>query len=363
MESILGGLRVCYLGHHDPSYARNRILTKALSRMGAQVTHVVDTRRFPLRYLTFFKEIVRREFDIILVGFPGHTDVPIGRLIASVQHLPLVFDAFISLYDMSVYDRKTIAAGNFSAKRYFIVDKVACDLADVVLLDTNTHISYFATQFGIPSSKFRRVWVGADDEIMHPYPSITQETEFTVFFYGSFIPLHGVEYIIEAAKILETQHQPVQFVIVGAGQTYPTIRKTAESLKVSTVRFLGKVPYEELPVLISRSHVCLGIFGTTPKAQRVIPNKVFDGIAVRRPVITADTPAIREVLTHNENVLLCPVGNGEALANAILRLKRDRPLREYIAKNGYEYFKTHFSISAIAKELAIIMKELLRSFQ
>jgi glycosyltransferase involved in cell wall biosynthesis len=230
----------------------------------------------------------------------------------------------------------------------------------VVLLETNARIQYFVKTFGISPAKFRRIWLGADDEIMYPRTEVAQSSEFSVFFYGGFVPLQGIEYIIEAAKILETRAEPVRFTIVGSGLTYSRMRETAERLGVKTVAFLGWVPYENLPILMSQSHVCLGIFGTPPTTQRVILNKVFDALAVRRAVITADTLAIGEAgLVHGEHLWLCAAGSGEALADAIVKLKHDTCLRETIAENGYRYFCSHFSIDVIAKEMVPVIREVL----
>lgn len=357
----LKGLKICFIGHYNHDYSRNRIFTKALRRTGAEVIHIKDLHRFPLRYLLLFQKAVRCEFDLLVVSFPGHTDIPLAKVISMVKGVPIIFDAFISLFDSNVWDRKITPINSLAAKWYFMIDKVSSTLADIILLDTYTHISYFVETFNLPRSKFRRIWVGADDEVMYPRVNIAQASEFTVFFYGSFIPLQGVEYIIKAAQVLESLKERVQFILIGSGQTYQANRDMARRMGVKSVRFVGRVSYEDLPVLISQSHVCLGIFGSTPKTHRVIPNKVFDALAVSRPVITADTPAINEALRHRENIWLCDPCNAKALAEAILTLKQNPSLREYLARNGYQYFKNKFSIYAIASELEVVVKEALNS--
>lgn len=356
----LKGLRVCHFGHYDATYSRNRVLRKALGRLGAQIIPVNDERRFSVRSLSLCLSGLRREYDLLLVGYPGHTDMPLARIVSAVKHVPIAFDAFMSLYESYVVDQGTVRANSVTARRYFVADRVSLALADMVLMDTGAHISYLVDTFGVPKSKFRRIWAGSDDEVMYPRGGATGSNGFVAFFYGNFFPMHGIEYIIEAAKILESWAEPVEFVIVGSGQTYPTAREVVERLGVRSVKFLGRLPYEHLPVVMSQGHVCLGIFGNTQKAQRVIPNKVFDGLAMQRAVVTADTPAIRESLTHAKNVWLCPAGNGEALAEAIVTLKRDENLREDIAKNGHEHFRQHFSIEAISRDLAPVIMELLQ---
>jgi glycosyltransferase involved in cell wall biosynthesis len=245
------------------------------------------------------------------------------------------------------------------AKLYFTIDKIACTLADRILLDTNSHISYFIDTFKLPRAKFYRIWVGADTDIMHPHPEIQENDEFTIFFYGSFIPLHGIEYIIEAAKILEEQKQQVKFILVGTGQTYKSMHKKAENLRIRTIKFIGRVPYEDLPLIMAKSHICLGIFGTTSKAQRVIPNKVFDALAASKPTITADTPAIKECLLHGKNIWLCPAGNPVAIAEAIITLKNNNCLRRNIGRNGYLRFKEIGSVDIIANQISLLIKEIL----
>ncbi len=354
----LKGLRICYFEHYDPSYSRNRIILKALKRAGAFVVEVHDHSRGIRRWWRLLSRGLTATFDVLLVGFPGHTDVPLGWLVASLKRCPLVFDAFVSLYDTAVLDRRTVPPNSFSAKRLFLTDKFACLLAKVVLLDTESHIRYFVDTFRLPMGKFRRLWVGADDDVMYPKGTPPSE-DFTVFFYGSYIPLHGAQYIVKAAHILEARKERCSFVMVGSEQTFPEVSRLAEDLQVRSVKFVEKVPYERLAEMMSESHVCLGIFGTTPKAARVIPNKVFDALAVGRPVVTADTPAIREVFTHGENIWLVPAGDEKALAEAVLTLKYDAKLRQRLATNGHALFKERFSIDAIRRDITRIILEAL----
>ena len=66
-----------------------------------------------------------------------------------------------------------------------------------------------------------------------------------------------------------------------------------DELSTGNVELSGLVELEQLPAEIASAALCLGIFGTTAKAARVVPHKVFQCLAVGRPVLTADTAAIR----------------------------------------------------------------------
>ena len=354
-------LKVCFFGSYAKDYARNRILLKALRAAGFEVLERRSDIGNPLlRYRRLWRICARDDFDLILSAFPSAWDVPLARALSLAKRCPLIFDAHLSLYDSMVHDRRQVSEGSLSSVRLFGLDKVSCTLADVVLLDTLEHIKYFVKTFKVPPSKFRRVWVGSDDEVFYPRRVEKTTDKFVVFFYGSFIPLQGVPYIVKAAKLLQREKDLI-FKIVGRGQTFNYVFQLTMSLKVNNVTFLGWVDYYSLPNYIAEADVCLGVFGDTPKTLRVIPNKVYDALAMAKPVITGNTPAIREALTHGVNVWLCRVADPRSLADAILTLKEDRKLREKIALNGYQLFKKKFSIKAIGNLLKLIINEIMTS--
>jgi glycosyltransferase involved in cell wall biosynthesis len=110
---------------------------------------------------------------------------------------------------------------------------------------------------------------------------------------------------------------------------------------------------------IRPADVCLGVFGDSPKAQRVVPIKVFVALAMGKPVITGDSPAAREVLTHGTDAILCEMANPHALAQAILLLKGNRPLREKIAREGYLSFQNKFSPRVIGATVKKYLAEVI----
>ncbi len=354
----LAGVTIAHVGHFDPDYSRNRIMAKALRRAGATVLTVSDRRPFARRTPPLARALLRSRPDALLVGFPGHADVLLARLIATRWRVPVLFDAFVSLYETEVEDRGLIAPGSPRALRYATEDRLACRLAHRVILDTDTHLRYFEEHFSVPRKRLRRVWVGADDDVMRPGPP-SDDSDFRVFVYGSFVPLHGLEHVVRAAAVLERRRDVVRIDVVGSGQTEAEVRRLASELGTRSVTFLGRQPYDELPALMARSHLCLGVFGTSGKAERVIPNKVFDALAVARTVVTADTPAAREVLTHGENAWLCPPGDPEALAESILALRSSDSTRRRIAEAGHRLFTQRFSIEALSHDVAAVVLDAL----
>lgn len=366
-------IRVCLAGTFDPDFHRNRILRDLLEKTGFELEichvrlwgrredHVVrkGKLRLGLRALWTYPLLAWRFLrvprpDVVLVSYPGHFDMPLLTPLARLRGAPLLFDTFISLFDTIVADRQLVSARSLTARLAGWADRTACRKADLVLVDTPQSGEYFATQSGLPGDRFRVLWVGAEEKIFRPQPGVSPVPR-RVLFYGTFIPLHGVATLIRAAKLLEGEG--IRFRIVGRGQERQGIEHLMAELGSANVELLDPIALEELPAEIARATLCLGIFGTTEKAHRVIPNKLFQCLAVGRPVLTGDTPAVRAAFTKEE-VATVPPGDPEALAAEIQSLVTDDPRREAIARAGHARYLRDYSQEALAGLLGRYIRQL-----
>jgi glycosyltransferase involved in cell wall biosynthesis len=291
--------------------------------------------------------------DAILVGYPGYFHVRFVRLLQLVKNrrAVLVYDIFFSLYDAMVYDRKMLGAKSLGARLIRAVEKDACRAADICLIDTDTHGDYLSEELAVPREKIKRVFVGPTFPLSDPLSRGKGETErFHIVFAGTYIPLHGIDTILAAAEKLKDD-KDVFFTLAGTGQLREEMEEKARKSHLTNVRFVDWVSHEELPGFLRSGGLTLGIFGTTGKASRVIPIKVFDICAAAAPLVTADTPAIRESFRHAENAYLVRPGDPIALAEAILELKGNGDLRVKIAHGAHELARTVSSMEEIGKEL------------
>ena len=227
------------------------------------------------------------------------------------------------------------------------LDVLPCRLAHVVLIDTEQHGRYFESALGIAREKIRRVFVGAGRDWQQARWN-PADGPFTVFFYAKFSPLHGIGTILDAARRLK--HDEIRFTIVGGGQVEDDVRN---EINRSDLRKLEWIPWLERDVLIEsmrRCHVNLGIFGATTKAAMVIPNKVFQALAMGVPVITRESPAIHELLEHRLSGVLCEPNDGAQLAAAIVACMNDFGRLQAIGQNGRNAFLQKASHPVIARQ-------------
>ncbi len=368
-------MKVCYWGTYEQDYPRNITLIKGLEMNGVEVVTIADspwrgipvkTGLSPLKKLSIILKTGWIQFalfcrglfvdaDCFVVGYPGHFDMVTAKMLSLIRRKPLVFDVFVSLYDSMVFDRKSVKEGSLLAKVRFAADKYTCAMAHLLLIDTPQHADYFAQEFGTDRAMFLPLWVGANSDFFFPV-AVEKCARFTVSFHGKFIPLQGVEYILEAAEILKDE--AIDFRIVGNGQTYDELRQWADDRGLSNITFYGYLPLAELPRIHQEAHVGLGIFGNTNKAKRVIPNKVYELMAMGLPIITGDTVAIRELLTDRESALLCTMSDGASLAQAILTVKNDEALRTTLAAAGAKVFREHCEREALGGQLKARLEQL-----
>ncbi|HEV8375941.1 MAG TPA: glycosyltransferase, partial [Candidatus Polarisedimenticolia bacterium] len=144
---------------------------------------------------------------------------------------------------------------------------------------------------------------------------------------------------VRAAALLEKSGEACKFKLIGDGAERGRIEALAQQLGVRAMEFLDAQSPEVLAETLRSADVCLGIFGETGKAGRVVPNKVYEAMAAGRPVITGDSPAAREFLKDGEDCLLCERGNPEALAKSIRTLRGDPTLARKLAEGGRRSFE------------------------
>ncbi|HID65023.1 MAG TPA: glycosyltransferase [Anaerolineae bacterium] len=354
-------MKVLFICGREPEYTRNQMILRALER-NFQVVRVTDSSRpFILRNLLVILKLLPnlwKGHDGVFVGFYGQPLLPIVKLLT---RKPIIFDAFVSTYDTLCFDRKWFKPNSVGGRLAYWLDRYTCLLADKVLLDTRAHADYFAETFCLPREKFSVLYLGYDESTF--YPRDVQPTEdpqqFIVFYYGSFLPLQGIEYIIRAAKLLEHETN-IKFQIAGRGSTYKEVRRLANDLATTNVEFMGWIPYQQLPAAITRASICLGgHFGVTGKAQRVIAGKTYQFLAMAKPTIVGDNPANRELFTHKKNVYMCRMADEEALAVAIMELENDQRLREQIAAEGFRLVTSTLNTQKLGQSLLSIIEKVL----
>lgn len=352
---------VCYiLSYYSPNYVRTSTLLAALSRCkNIQLFQATNTTKGITRYIdTLFKLIkikIRHNPDWYILGFRGYELYPIIRLITFGKKL--IFDHMMSPYDSLINEKKKFRQGGPLDFLIFHYEKWLLHSADIVLTDTQSHQMFIADIFAVPKDKIHAIPVGANEDLFYPKqksnPISTVRNTFNVLFYGSFLPLHGIDVILHAASILKSE--PVSFTLIGGNRTnLNSFHDKVRELNLQNIQHLNWVNLEELPIYMHDADLILGgPFGNTGQARRVITGKTFQALASGKPVIIGETDN-DSYFQDKTNSLIVPQGTPDSLADAIRWAYTHSDLLPAIGEKGRQLYLENFSIDCFKKHISAL---------
>jgi glycosyltransferase involved in cell wall biosynthesis len=285
--------------------------------------------------LTVKRIRVRPHCDVVLVGYLGHFDVILARLL--FPRAVIALDLLIFAGD-TASDRGVHKGPELTLLR--ALDRVAIGCASLVIVDTEEHADL------LPASARRKAVVtpvGSPDESFAE-PSQIETSPLKVLFFGLFTPLQGAP-VIGAAIALLPADTGIEITLVGSGQDLAETRRRVAGSSLVTWR--EWVEPSELRHLLQEHHVCLGIFADTPKAQRVTPNKVFQGAAAGCAILTSDTAPQRRSL--DDSARFVKVADPAALAEALRSLAADPSEVRRLRTSAHQRAEADFRPRSVAQ--------------
>jgi glycosyltransferase involved in cell wall biosynthesis len=377
-------MQIVYWGTYDKKRERHRILMDAFEQVGVDVFEchedvwkgirdksMVSSWRSRFRifakyivaYLKLiFKYIRLPNHDAIFVGYMGHFDVLVLWPFAKLRRKPIIWDAIISIYITTIYDRKMLPVSHPFARLIFLIEYLSCHLANRLLLPSYSRALNFTQRYQLAEGRARGVFLGVETQL---FPARKRSSSLhiaddtiSVLFYGQFIPMHGIDTIVYAARLM--RKEPVHWVIIGSGQVAPKIKELLDERPLPRLNWIPWVPYTELSDWIHHADIALGIFGASEKAATSIPNKVFQILSTGTPLITRDSPAIREILHPTmPGIYLVPPESPTAIVDAVREFRSDRKLLDQI--DLHRKITESFQPNSIGKQIVSLITECLLS--
>jgi len=313
--------RVLQYRVHDPAYPRNRRLREHLRAAGCEVTVLGASRRGPraVRLLRDLAALVRASaaHDVVVLSELRLAHAPYVGVVGRLTRSTVVVDGFVGLHETEVGDWGRVAPGSLRARLYRLQDDLAVRAAHVYLVDTEVRARRVAAARAARRTRVVSLPVGAPAWAV-PTPPRAPGDVLEVLWYGNYIPLHGLDVVVEALALTRGRRR-VHLTLVGDGGTRAATERAVRRLGVDDLcTFRGPVPEGALARLLSSADVSLGIFGSSEKARSVIANKVWQGLASGRVVVTADSPALDEIAEAAGPLLVTTEpGSAASLADAL----------------------------------------------
>lgn len=292
-------LRAGYIGVHDLKYPRNSLIRAELGLRGWDVEVVPKARgnraQMLVRNMNALFRTARR-VDVLFVSEFNTKFTILAKVAALINQVPLVVDGFVMIYETKVGDWQRYKSTSLRARMYKMLDAVGVRLADLYLTDTRYRSELIERTPSASSTTVMSIPVAAPAWARWRPIKHAKSGNLKLLYYGNYIPLHGLEYIVDELALLRHQ-RPFSATFIGDGEARSSIVRRAQGHNLSGyIDFVEAVPEVELSSFIESSDVVLGIFGSSKKARSVIANKVWQGLLSGRAVVTRASAALEEIV-------------------------------------------------------------------
>ena len=221
---------------------------------------------------------------------------------------------------------------------------------------------------GVAEHKISILPNGVDSTRFYPRPKnkvlahkLGLNDEVVIGFVGSVVQYEGLDYLMQAAALLKTKtNQPFKIIIIGDGDVLDTIKKLADTLKISrNVIFTGRVPHNEVEDYYSLIDICPFPRKGLPVCEMVSPLKPFEAMAMGKAVVSSDVAALAEIVQDGKTGLLHKKDDAEDLSDKLQLLIEKSGLREQYGKVAREWVVAERDWKVLAQRVDAVYKTLL----
>jgi len=293
--------------------------------------------------LVMFKFVLCGKGGVVYVPYPSMFICFIASFLPrTVRPKKLVIDAFISIYDTVVCDRKILSKNSLSAKILRKVEERAFKVADVIVTDAPLNSEYYSQLFDIDSAKFLAIPLSTNESDYYYTPYIARtDGVCRVLFVGTFIPLHGIGTIVDTISLLANDSS-IFFTLIGDGEEAYRLNQLLDS-DLNNYEWISEwQSSKNISKYIRASDICLGIFGVTEKASRVCPYKIYAYSLCGRPVITACSDWMKACGALNAFKFISS-GDHVQLAREIVSLASNEDERVLLSERSHDFYEYSLS--------------------
>lgn len=279
-------------------------------------------------------------------------------LVLEINGFALAEAKINNAFFVEIYIIKTLRALSYKLSNKLVV--VTQGLKEVII-----------KTYGIPSEKIVVIENGANTDLFKPIDQKKakerlklEESKRYVCFVGILARWQGTEFLIQSAPLILKEIPNTRFLIVGDGRMKEKLMDLAKKIGVpDKIIFTGAVPYKEVPFYINASDVCAAPFIIARNKEiGLSPLKIYEYGACEKPVISSRIPNLEFVEEQNAGILVEPE-KPEKLAKSIIKLLRDKKLREEMGKNGRDYIIKNHSWKNIARKVEKVCKDAIKHIE
>jgi len=307
--------------------------------------------------------LLLRKVNLIIVTSPP-LFVGLSALIASwVKRVPLIFEVR-DLWPESAIATNVISNKQLIAIMYWVERLLYKNASKIVVL-TPAFEENIARRFPQFTHKIELVTNGADFDLMQHAPKNNWVRE--KFNWGNkkvfaYFGAHGVAndliQVVETARLIQNRPD-ILFVLIGDGMQKEMLKDKAATYGLKNIQFIASVSKEQVVDFINASDVCMAILKKTDTFKTVYPNKVFDYMSCKKPVLVTIDGITRDLVENDQAGFYSPPGDYNAFKSTVEKMA-DLPEEhlQQLGENGYRFIKDNFDRKKLAQKYLSIIQSI-----
>jgi glycosyltransferase involved in cell wall biosynthesis len=289
----------------------------------------------------------------------------IERLFIKMLSKKVISEFYISRYDTYVNDRKTVKPDSTKAKKLRFEDQKLIDISTELIFLNEAEKAYYLdiTMRTYIKKKTHIIPLSTRAKRRAILPYINDDKSIlTLCWWGTFIPLHGLEKIIGSAEILKKNNVSFKMYLFGTSdklsKPYKAIvheKQLEDCIFIDNNKHFSDYSLEEF--LAIHCDIAFGNFGDSVKARTVLINKIVEAASMGIPVITQKTSALSEYFEDNKNILIAE-GTPEGIAGKIMEVMKEKTLLSNVSKQSYVVYREYFTKESYIGHISNILSSI-----
>jgi len=353
-----------YAGYRNRLFQRERMEGIEVVRVW---TWLAANEGFLLRSLNYVSFMVSAlaalprlaKADVVVTTSPQFFNGLAGYFVRLLRRIPWVFEV------RDLWPESLIAVG--AARNPMLIrtlegmERFAYRKADCIVPVTDAFRAHMIER-GTSADKITVIKNGADLERFKPAQGVDLRSElglgdkFVAAYFGTHGMAHGLETLLEAAALLR-DNEEIQFLMVGDGAERESLERQRTERGLDNVLMLPQQPKERMPALWQTADVSLVLLRDTPLFRTVIPSKIFESLAMEKPVILGVEGESRQLIESSGGGVAIAPGNAADLAAQVLQLSRSRERVREMGVRGAAFVREHFDRAKLARRYAQVLEQ------
>ncbi len=321
--------------------------------------------------MRFIKSFFLNPFSILFADIVYVPALNVGLdilhevLWAHLMRKQIIVEYYVSVYDTVILDRKMFSETSVLAKLAMKYDQLMVTAASkVIFLNLCEYNRYKEiSNLTITDKKLRIIPLCIERRGERTNQNRRMGDTFTMCWWGSYLPLHGLGKLIDAVKLLEEAGEDVQFYIFGNDSA--KAKKYIEHVKQINLsdRIFFNHEYSFSngllePFLLANCQLSFGIFGDSGKARNVIANKILDAVVLKSPILTGPSNALSDYFDGRNDLFYCEA-TPEAIAGKVRKIiAMDTTDLDKRVEKAYEIFEENFTVEKYKDKMMELLQEL-----